>query len=62
MAAALLLDPLWDLVEPFCRFPHDAAVWSAARLGSGCLTGIVSVLRTVIPWQTLPQNSGAGPA
>jgi transposase len=61
MAATLLPNPLWDLVEPFLpippRRPHGGRPRVADR---ACLTGIVFVLRSGIPWQMLPQELGCG--
>jgi transposase len=61
MAAALLPDPLWDLVEPSLpippRRPQDGRPCVSDR---ACLTGIVFVLRIGIPWQMLPQELGCG--
>src|ERR1700674_4898756 len=57
MAAALLPDLLWDLVEPFfpilARRPQGGRPRVSDR---ACLTGIVFVLRSGIPWQMLPQE------
>jgi transposase len=63
MAAALLPDPLWDLVEPFLPIPPRRPKGRRPRVPDlACLTGIVFVLRSGIPWQTLPQElrSGSG--
>jgi len=61
MAAALLPDRLWDLVEPFLpilpRRPQGGRPRVSVR---ACLTGIVFVLRSGIPWQMLPQELGCG--
>jgi transposase len=61
MAAALLPDPLWDLVEPFLPIPPRRPQGGRPRvLDRACLTGIVFVLRSGIPWQMLPQELGCG--
>jgi transposase len=61
MAAALLRDALWDLVEVF--LPHSLPRPKGGRprvSDRACLTGIVFVLRSGIPWQMLPQELGCG--
>lgn len=55
-------DELWELIEPF--FPvKERRVRYPGRKPLGnlqCLTGIVFVLRTGIPWEWLPQEMGCG--
>ena len=61
MGVALLPDPLWDLVEPFLPFPPRWPQGGRGRVSDrACLTGIVFVLRSGIPWQMLPQELGCG--
>src|SRR5262245_24135693 len=61
MAAALLPDPLWDLVEPFLPILPQRPQGGRPRVSNrACLTGIVFVLRSGIPWQMLPQELGCG--
>jgi transposase len=61
MAAALLPDPLWDLVEPLLPIPPPLPQGGRPRVSDrACLTGIVFVLRSGIPWQMLPQELGCG--
>src|SRR5712692_6907964 len=61
MAAALLPDPLWDLVEPFLPIPPRRLKGGRPRVSDrACLTGILFVLRSGIPWQMLPQELGCG--
>jgi transposase len=61
MTATLLPDPLWDLVEPFLPSPPQRPQGGRPRvLERACLTGIVFVLRSGIPWQMLPQELGCG--
>jgi transposase len=57
----LLPDPLWDLVEPFLPIPPRRPQGGRPRVSDrACLTGIVFVLRSGIPWQMLPQELGCG--
>ena len=61
MADALLPDALWDLVEPFLPIPPRRPQGGRPRVSDrACLTGIVFVLRSGIPWQMLPQELGCG--
>src|SRR5438128_8020097 len=59
MAATLLSDRLWDLVEPFLPIPPRRPKGGRPRISDrACLTGIVFVLRSGIPWQMLPEELG----
>jgi transposase len=61
MAAALIPDALWDLVEPLLSIPSPRPNGGRPRVrGRACLTGILFVLRSAIPWQMLPQELGCG--
>ena len=61
MAAALLPDALWDLVEAFLPTPPRRPQGGRPRVSDrACLMGIVFVLRSGIPWQMLPQELGCG--
>jgi transposase len=61
MAAAQFPDPLWDFVEPFLPIPPRRPQGGRPRVSDrACLTGIVFVLRSGIPWQMLPQKLGCG--
>jgi hypothetical protein len=59
--AALLPDRLWDLVESLLPAPIPRPRGGRPRLSDrACLTGIVFVLRSDIPWQMLPKELGCG--
>jgi len=61
MAAALLPDALWELVEPFLPIPPGRPKGGRPRVSDrACLTGTVFVLRSGIPWQMLPPELGCG--
>jgi transposase len=63
MAVPLVTDALWEVIEPLLppdpprrfRFPGRKRVPNRA-----CLTGILFVLKTGIPWEDLPQEMGCG--
>ena len=61
MAAALLPDPLCDLVEPFLPIPPRPPKGGRPRVSDrACFIGILFVLRSGIPWQMLPPELGCG--
>ena len=61
MAATLLPDVLWNLLEPFLPIPHRRPKGGRPRVSDrACLIGIVFVLRIGIPWQMLPPELGCG--
>jgi transposase len=61
MAAALVPDALWKLVEPFLPPAPSRSKGGRPRVPDrACLTGILVVLRSGIPWQMLLQELGCG--
>jgi len=61
MAAALLPNPLWELIEPLLPHPPSRPTGGRPRVSDrACLTGILFVLRSGIPWELLPREMGCG--
>jgi transposase len=61
MAAPLVSDELWSLIEPL--IPKHVPSPDGGRPPIGdreTLTGIVFVLKSAIPWEMLPQEMGCG--
>lgn len=63
MAKPLLSDALWSIIEPILPKPKRRRFRYPGRKpldDRKCLTGILFVLKTGIPWEDLPQEMGCG--
>lgn len=61
MSAALLPEGLWELIQPMLPPAPRHLKGGRPRLPDrSCLTGILFVLRSGIPWEMLPQELGCG--
>jgi transposase len=63
MAKPLLSDALWSIIEPLLPPPRPRRFRYPGRKPVGdrqCLTGILFVLKTGIPWEDLPLEMGCG--
>jgi len=61
MSAPLLPDALWNLIGPMLPSVVARPKGGRPRLPDrACLTGILFVLRSGIPWEMLPQELGCG--
>ena len=61
MSTPLLPDALWDLIQPLLpSLPHRPGGGRPRLPDRACLTGILFVLRSGIPWEMLPQELGCG--
>ena len=62
MAATLVSDELWAIIEPHIpvRKRRKCHAGRKPLPDRACLTGIVFVLRSGIPWEMLPQEMGCG--
>ena len=61
MAKPLVSDELWAIVEPLLPPESPKPQGGRPRVPDrACLTGIIFVLKTGIPWELLPQEMGCG--
>ena len=62
MARMLVSDELWKIIEPYIPIrPRRKCNPGRKPLPDrACLTGILFVLKTGIPWEDLPQEMGCG--
>lgn len=61
MSTPLLPDALWNLIQPLLpSLPHTPKGGRPRLPDRACLTGIIFVLRSGIPWEMLPQALGCG--
>jgi transposase len=59
MAAVLVPDDLWEMVEPLLPKHTPSPKGGKPRVDDRiCLTGILFVLKTGIPWEDFPQELG----
>jgi transposase len=61
MSTPLLPHTLWNLIQPLLPpSPHRPKGGRPRLPDRACLTGILFVLRSGIPWEMLPQELGCG--
>ena len=61
MAFTLVPDKLWNEIEPLLPRKRPKPLGGRPRVDDrACLTGIVYVLRTGMPWRFIPQELGCG--
>jgi transposase len=61
MSKLLVPDALWEIVEPLLPEEPPKPQGGRPRVPDrACLTGIIFVLKTGIPWEDLPQELGGG--
>jgi len=59
MSKLLVPDELWELVEPILpKHPYVPGVGKPRVADRVCLTGIIFVLKTGIPWEYFPHEMG----
>lgn len=61
MSTPLVPDELWAIVEPLLPEERPKPKGGRPRVPNrACLTGIIFVLKTGLPWELLPQELGCG--
>jgi transposase len=61
MSKPLVPDELWTIVEPLLPAEPPKPKGGRPRVSDrACLTGIIFVLKTGLPWELLPQEMGCG--
>lgn len=61
MAKPLVTDELWELIKPHLPPEPPKPLGGRPRVSDrACLTGILFVLKTGMPWEYLPQEMGCG--
>ena len=61
MAKPLLIDELWERIEPHIPPEPSKPQGGRPRIPDrACLTGILFVLKTGTPWEYLPREMGCG--
>ncbi len=61
MSKPLVPDELWNAIEPLLPEEPPKPKGGRPRIPDrACLTGIIFVLRTGLPWEYLPQELGCG--
>ncbi len=61
MATSLVSDDLWTILEPLLPPEPPKPKGGRPRIPArACLTGILFVLKSGIPWEMLPQEMGCG--
>jgi transposase len=61
MATPLVPDRLWEIVEPLLPAAKPKPKGGRPRMPDrACLTGIILVLKSGIPWEMFPQEMGCG--
>jgi transposase len=61
MTVSLISDGFWDLIQPLLPRQKPKPRGGRPRLPDrACLTGILFVLRSGVPWEMLPKELGCG--
>lgn len=61
MSTSLVSDDLWTIIEPLVPTEPPKPKGGRPRVPDrACLTGIIFVLKSGIPWEMLPQELGCG--